>query len=243
MSVKGQIAMRKAAAGFTLLELLVASAIFALLVGALFSVFSGAIRLRERAFDNVERDIPATLAIQVIKRDLMGMTKPVSDGTMLSQPITGISSRGSNHANDYLEFCTTSASVRDNIDEPWGDMQKIAYILKPSENRDAPGMELVREVTRNLLATTTPIPDDQPLLDGVDSLQIDYLSEQQWYDTWDSSANEEAELPIRPEAVKIRIDFIKPQPGQASQIRLRHPIEITCQITSDTLTATPTPTP
>ena len=48
-------------------------------------------------------------------------------------------------------------------------------------------------------------------------------------------------MPVRPEAIKIRIDFIKPQAGQQTQVRLRPPLEIMCQITSDTL-ATPTPT-
>ena len=60
---------------------------------------------------------------------------------------------------------TATGALRDSA--PWGDIQEITYGLRDPADHDAPGKDLYRTVTRNVLAVATPDRDDQWLLGGV----------------------------------------------------------------------------
>ena len=49
--------------GFTLLEILVATAIFSILVGALYSLFYSALRARESTYESIEKGLPTAYAL------------------------------------------------------------------------------------------------------------------------------------------------------------------------------------
>ena len=53
---------------FTLLEMLVASAIFAIVMASLYVVFYSAIRLREKTFKEVESALPVSAIEMIVKR-------------------------------------------------------------------------------------------------------------------------------------------------------------------------------
>ena len=72
--------------GFTLLEVLVATAIFTVLVGALYSLFYGALRLRERTYEVTEASLPKDYIVTLIKRDLASVVPPVG---ILAGPMIG----------------------------------------------------------------------------------------------------------------------------------------------------------
>ena len=52
-----------------------------------------------------------------------------------------------------LDFFTSTGALSDKA--PWGDIQEVFYELKAPTDRNQAGMDLVRCVNRNLLATTT----------------------------------------------------------------------------------------
>ena len=60
---------------------------------------------------------------------------------------------------------------------PWGNIEKIDYLLTMTNGYTGPGQVLVRAVTRNLLPVTQqPLPDDeQVLLRGVQSVTFTLL--------------------------------------------------------------------
>lgn len=210
---------------FTLLELLVATFIFAVLAGALYSIFGGALRLRERTYAAVEQELPATAALDILRRDLACMVIPVdADSTnTLAGAMLGTASRKGDRASDTLEFRTASGAVRDALEDPWGDIQQVTWLLAdPNTNTGTPGQELVREVTRNLLSAASVEPARQRLLAGVRSLQFEYYADEAWVDSWDSEANENAP----PEAVRVRVEFEPEADGD----RPRPPLELVCEI-------------
>ena len=53
-----------------------------------------------------------------------------------------------------IEMFTATGAVRDNA--PWGDIQKVTYELRDPTDRNEPGKDLYRSVTRNIMATRVP---------------------------------------------------------------------------------------
>jgi aldehyde:ferredoxin oxidoreductase len=92
---------------------------------------------------------------------------------------------------------------RINDEDPWGDIQKVDYWLQSPTNRtDVPGKDLVRGITRNLLATTPAAPEQQQvILSGVQSLQFSFFDGTNWNDTWSTTLTN---IPI---AIKTAISF------------------------------------
>jgi hypothetical protein len=101
---------------------------------------------------------------------------------------------------------------------PWGDIERISYVLVDSTNR-APGMDLYRAVTRNLLSQTQEPPFQQRLMGGVQSLVFYFYDGNQWLDSWDSAA--QTNLPL---AIKVQIQLAAE--GNASVSTLSAPIEL-----------------
>lgn len=201
-------------AAFTLMELLVALAMFAMLASAIYTVFSSAIRLREKGFQVIERQLPASAVLDIMRRDIQGA---MTTGT-LAGPMIGIANNTGQGSSDQLEFYTTSGMLSDRLDSPWNELQRVTYQLEGAQtNTGAQGMELVREVQRNMLSPTEDEPSRQRLLDGIKSFRVDYFYDQTWINTWDSTNNG-----IPPQVLKVRIDFMPPTDEQKGPTR--HPL-------------------
>src|ERR1051325_566285 len=61
---------------FTLLEILLAVAIFSIVLAAISSVFASALRLHISTSRNLEEAAPLDLALNVMRRDLQGAVPP-----------------------------------------------------------------------------------------------------------------------------------------------------------------------
>jgi len=62
--------------GFTLLEVLLAVMVFAIVLAAASTVFYGALRLRNGAAESLEQALPGQHAFTVIRRDLANLVVP-----------------------------------------------------------------------------------------------------------------------------------------------------------------------
>jgi prepilin-type N-terminal cleavage/methylation domain-containing protein len=167
--------------GFTLIEVLLALAICAIVLVAINAVFATAVHLRDKTSTTVEEALPAGRALDLLRRDLKGAVGPggfLAGDFKCGAPTVGASMGLSGEAGGGgLDFFTSTGVIDD--DAPWGDLQEVFYELKAPANRDQAGMDLVRCVNRNLLATTTPTPDTQSLMSRVETLQFDCFDGQQ----------------------------------------------------------------
>src|SRR6266404_4716588 len=156
------------ASAFTLLEVLIATFIAAIVLAAMNAAFYAALHLRSVTADLVENSIPQNHAASILKADLRGTL--ITGGTMAISIKSPGTESGNNQPTD-LDIYTTTGVIRN--DQPWGDVQKVSYLLKDSVNAaHSVGKDLIRAVTRNLLASTQPDLAEQPLLSGVNSVQF-----------------------------------------------------------------------
>lgn len=205
---------------FTLLEVLCATTMFAVIIGALYSVFYSGIRMRENAFAAFEEALPRTFVASIIRRDLTMIPNPSG---LLAGPLIGESEEERAGRLDTLEIHTASGILDE--EEPWGDIQRVEYYLDDPEDEEDEGYDLVRAITRNLLATVIEDPEEERLLTNVESLEITYYDGEDWQDVWDTTTTED-ELPG---AVNFRVDFVQPDESDR-HARPRRPFEVMAQL-------------
>ena len=224
-------ALRRRSSAFTLVEVLLALAICAIVLVAINAVFATAVRLRDRTSAAVDLALPANLAFDKIRGDLKSVVGPfgfLAGDFKCDAQTMGTTMGLSASAGGGLDFFTASGVIGDNA--PWGDIQEVYYQLTPPPDRHkSPGLDLVRNVNRNLLATTTQTPDTQLLMGGVESVDFECYDGTQWRNTWDTSAGD-TNLPT---AVRIRI-----QPALDPAVAAVKPeaMELIVPLTTQTLT-------
>ena len=207
---------RLPARGFTLMEMLLAVAICAIVLVAINGVFATAVRLRDRTSQAVEDSLPVNRALDIMEQDLKGTVGPggvlAGDFKCGAQAMGATMGLSGEAGNAGLDFFTSSGVISDRA--PWGDLQEVFYELKAPADRNQVGMDLVRCVDRNILATTLQTtPDIQRLMGNVQNVQFDCYDGLQWQPTWDTSAGYPAtNLPV---AVRIRIQLAT-SPGQSA---------------------------
>jgi type II secretion system protein J len=212
-------------AGFTLMELLLAMAVSAVVLSAVNALFFSAVRLQATAQDAVDNGLPREQALTVVRRDLQGvMLSPSTNKVMAGDFRVGdVSSYGLNQTVN-IELYTTTGTLREM--EPWAEVQRVTYRLRESADRAGKGKELVRSVTRNLLATIAPTPDEQVLLPNINTFEIECYDGMQWRNTWDTTQTD-TNLPV---AVRMRLLPAEP-PANPQPIELLVPLST--QVTSN----------
>lgn len=197
--------MKSPRAAFSLVEILVSVAIFALIMVAIKTVLYTALDLRDKAYQSTEKADAQSYALNVLRTDLQTMAAPDS---ILVQGIYGAQQGSLNQRQDSLVFYSTNALAMDDL--PGTEIQRIEYALMEysflSETRtERNDLTLVRTVTRNLLAATQPETKTQPLLRHVLSLEFAYYDGSSWMDSWDSTSQD----PPMPTAVRVRVVQVK----------------------------------
>jgi len=216
---------------FTLIEMLLAVAICAIVLVAINGVFATAVRLRDRTSEVIEEALPVNRALDTMNRDLQGVVGPggvfAGDFKCGAQAMGATMGLTGEAGNGGLDFFTSTGAISDKT--PWGDIQEVFYELKTPADRNQAGMDLVRCVNRNLLATTIQTPETKRLMGNVQTLEFDCYDGYQWRNIWDTSAGD-TNLPL---AVRITIQLVAPQ-GQAA--RNQQPLEMLVPIVTQTLT-------
>ena len=192
---------------FTLIEVMIATMIFAAILAAINAVFYGALHLRSKVAKRIENVIPSNHAIAIIKADLRSILVP---GGTLAVSITGLAQApGNNQLQIYTATGVPNEQQPWTQTEPqsWGDVQKISYYLKDSMSATrSGGKDLVRGTTRNLLAPTEQVVSERPLLNNVCLLEFTYYDGTNWRDSWDSTTQQD--MPV-PKAIKVRLEFAR----------------------------------
>ena len=227
---------------FTLIEILIAVAAFAIVLAAINTIFYSALRLRNSTTAAIEKALPSEHAFGVIKRDLANLTVP--GGTMTGTFSTTTTSN-SVAGRMSPSFYTTGGVVDEN--SPFGDLQRVSYLLVTSTNKSQ-GRDLVRSVTRNLLPSLQDQSEQQWLLGGVETLTFLYHDGTQWRDSWDPAAQATTSGISNglPAAVKVQIQLAKDDGSVSRGSRSRElPLELVVPIvvqqrTNQTATTTTT---
>jgi general secretion pathway protein J len=209
---------------FTLIEMVLAIGVMAMVMLVINSVFFTALRLRDRTADAVDQAQPVQQAMTFLRRDLVGVMAP--NGPLSGDFKAGNVSEQNMAGNAAVEMYTTTGVLRE--DQPWGDVQKVTYELKDAAVPGGPGgKDLIRSVTRNLLNTVSPEVDDQWMMSGVQDIKFECFDGLQWNDTWDTTSGN-TNLPV---AVRVRIEL-----AGAGSRGSQEPMEIVVPIDSQSPT-------
>jgi type II secretion system protein J len=214
------------ARAFTLLEILIAVAAFAIVLAAINTVFYSALRLRNSTTDAIERALPMEHALGVIKRDLANMVLP---GGTLSGTFSTSSTSNMLAGQSSPNFYTASGLIDET--SPFAEVQRVSYSLVATTNKSS-GRDLIRTVSRNLLPSLQDQYEEEWLMTGVQTLTFLYHDGTQWRDSWDSTIeNLSTGLSnTLPAAVKIQIQLVEEQ-NAASRVRSRDlPLELVVPI-------------
>jgi hypothetical protein len=170
---------------------------FALLLTAVYSLFSRATRLRDEATVRVQEARSQARAISLLRDDLRNGL--VSGGLMAAE-LKGSAQSPVSRFPGYLRFTTTTGQILTNA--LFGDVQEVEYYIvdDPAGTNRAAGL-LVRAVDRNLLAPVRDITRHEALLSGVQSIEVMFLEGQNWIDSWDYT---DADTRL-PDAVRVRL--------------------------------------
>jgi type II secretion system protein J len=211
--------------GFTLVEMILAVGVAALALAVVGGVFFTAVHLRDVTQTAVDQATPVEQALAVMRRDLEGAVTPTNGTTKILSGDFRVGTLTSPGISQpvAIEMFTATGGLRD--DAPWGDIQRVTYELRDPTDRNEPGKDLYRTVTRNLLsASAVPDVNDQWMLGGVQGIEFLCYDGSQWSDTWDTTGvtSVNTNLPL---AVLVRIQLAGNNPANTQPIEMLVPID------------------
>ncbi len=191
--------------GFTLLELVVATSIFAIVIAATYSLFDSARGITTRAEFRAQLFQSARAALQAIEDDLKGA---VMLNTAFDSGFIGTNVGSEKEPLDKLEFVSvnryTGAPYDVYATDPVVrgiDVSKVYYWIEQDEKRKVHG--LVREKPRELTPPNGPVHREEDcvaIADDVVFLNFRFYDGTQWLDQWDSTQTRNL-----PKAVEVTV--------------------------------------
>ena len=172
--------------GFTLIEVLVAIGIIALIALLIYSAFSGMSRSRTNMINVSDRYQAGRAAMQRMARELSSayMSGHKNFLRLQNQPQTGMV--GKQGRPDRIDF-TAFAHLRLEENRHESDQTEIGYSCV--RNRDTGSTDLVRRATRLIDPDMTRGGIVETMVEGVDDFELRYLDPitNEWQTGWDST--------------------------------------------------------
>jgi len=250
---ENQGAGRRSQRAFTLIEVLLTIAIFAVILAAIDGVLFAALRLQNHAEDAVGDVLPAGRAIEFIKRDIAGIV-PMNNSTNSSTndssssssssstnsaaaatnfvigPVVGGTYSGTNSLQGAglsgvikLEMFTATGVAGDG--DHWCEIERVDYSLQPSVNRsrNEGGFDLVRCVSHNPFTFNPEIPDLKRLIGGLQDMQVTFFDGTNWQGSWGNP--DTVGTSNLPTAIKIKLYYYADRNTTArSPLELLYPV-------------------
>jgi general secretion pathway protein J len=190
--------------GFTLLEILIAIGILAVVATLVYASFDATIKVIDGVDHeaNIYRD--ARLILTKLSEDLSMayVPKGLQEATFVGQD-----GQVEDRAQDSLEF-TALSHIRVVPDQPTSDLNLIEYTLEAdSEGKD---WTLVRGENANLYSFFRE-GGQYAIGEGIRGFNLRYFDGKTWADSWDSTIQKGL-----PWVVEIEIQFQEPRGGQRS---------------------------
>lgn len=183
----------RVARGFTLLELLIAIALFALLGVGTYRLLDSVLRVDEATRLQEQRLRELTRGMAAFERDLRQvLARPVRApyGDSLAALL------GEGRERQTLEF--TRTGWRNPTDSPRSRLQRVRWEVRDGywERRYWPVLDQAQDSQ----------PQVQQVLDGVSGWQVRYLDQDgNWQDSWPGGVDEQS-LGTLPRAVELRLE-------------------------------------
>jgi general secretion pathway protein J len=194
---------RRQEAGLTLIEVMVAIAVFSIVAITIWTATSQTARTRDIVTQVHDRYHQVRVAMEMIKRDLSGSF--LSRHRALNEPSHDPVFIGRDHGDeDRVDFASFNHQRR-YLDAKESDQCEVAYFI--ADDPEIRGQ-------KNLVRRTSPILDLEPLEGGqyltlvedVVSFNLSYfdIEMNDWQDNWDTS-DETAEANLLPHQVRINL--------------------------------------
>ncbi len=205
-------------AGFTLLELILAMAIFAVIATTLYLSLRGAFNAKRAAEAAVEPARTAELTLGLLEQDLAS-AMPITGATADSNtaPTAGATSTtflGTDQQDDRggdgddVQFFTVADSPSHQVGN--GEVKEVELTVMPAPTGG--DHWLVRKVLRNALAVTPENPDVEVLCRGVRGFNLRYYDGSNWQTSWDATALDYT-IPV---AVEVTLTLDRPNGNVAN---------------------------
>lgn len=206
---------RSQRSGFTLLELILASAIMASLALTLYSAMRVGFRARDRVLAAVGPARSGEIAMNLIRRDLESALPPTGliAGPFLGQGGTDVSNSSSvmfyavgREPQPVTSLTGASSATPPQDPTAAGSVVRVELALRSPSTGSGGLPLLVRRVTTNLLAATEPEPVEEILCRDVTTFTVRYFDGTQWHDDWDSTQFGDT-IPM---AVEVTLELLRP---------------------------------
>ena len=168
--------MRPRNRAFTLIELILAIAITAILAATVYASLMIATTTRDKASSTIGKDRTLSLALELVRRDLQSVPPPTGEmaGGFLGED---------DSQQDVISFTTANSFLPP--DGKLSDLINVSLELA-EDTDDSDTFMLVRYITTNLLAPATTDPEEQILARGLTGWNVEYSDGSDWVDDWDS---------------------------------------------------------
>jgi prepilin-type N-terminal cleavage/methylation domain-containing protein len=197
-------------AGFTLLEVLVASALLSLVLAIVYGVFSQTLTSKQRAEEQSAQSRAARIVLLRIGDDLQASFPFAPDNFRF----VGKTSRGQQFPDAFLSFVSLSGLSLTSGSHA-GDWCEVEYELVP-DPRSASARQLVRRTRfdpttpdstagRATTASGTSEGETLPLLTGVQGLRFRFFDGRAWHEEW----GEEQTQTKLPRAVEVELYLVR----------------------------------
>lgn len=205
----------RARGGFTLIEIMVALVITALVLGMVYSSFQAVMDTRERVSASTDANMTARLVLSRLSREIESAyivqrpqdAPPESRYTVFEGSDDSIDG----HSAGHISF-TSFAHTKRAVDAHESDQALISYECEmlPTDDGTDQQLDLIRREWRRVAPpgeTQVYEPVPVPLAEGIEGFKVRFQEPEsgEWVDAWDSK--DIRTLDVLPEAVEITLSL------------------------------------